>query len=253
MNIQAVTLLRPFWQKVVNSPFQLGGLLILLWGIPRFIVVLLANKTGQYQWVSLIFVSMWLSPWIFFTKAGRIKMGLSKPKSWPWVFAALIGGGLACLLMFLVAVLLFGDSISNWFVYISNSYSSVPAELSASDRMIFFVVFAGIGMLFSPIGEEFLYRGVIHECFAASMGNTKASFIDSAAFALTHLAHFGIVYELGNWRFLPIPSFIWVFMLFFTCLFFFFMRKKSGSILGAIVAHAAFNVMMSYLIFYHIL
>jgi membrane protease YdiL (CAAX protease family) len=34
---------------------------------------------------------------------------------------------------------------------------------------------------------------------------------------------------------------------------FFFANKKSGSILGAIISHAAFNLAMMYFIFYQIL
>ena len=61
-------------------------------------------------------------------------------------------------------------------------------------------------MTFSPIGEEIFYRGIIHECFATKWNNRISSIIDSAAFSITHLAHFGIIYSLGQWKFLLIPS-----------------------------------------------
>jgi hypothetical protein len=41
--------------------------------------------------------------------------------------------------------------------------------------------------------------------------------------------------------------------LFGTCLLFSVARAQSGSILGAMVAHALFNLTMNYFIFYHIL
>lgn len=253
MNHSSPSPLSTFWQRYFSKPATLAGALILLWGIPRFIIVLNANQTGQYHWVSLIFISMWLTPWIFLSGDGRKKAGLKRPSSFLWLIAGLVAGSLACLILFMVAQFLFGDSINNWFVYISSSYSNVPKAIGDTDRLIFFLIYAGIGILFSPVGEEFFYRGVIHECFALSLGDRKASWIDSAAFSITHLAHFGIVYEGEKWHFLPLAAFLWVILLFFTCLLFFYFRKKSGSILGAILAHAGFNVMMSYLIFYYLL
>jgi len=105
-------------------------------------------------------------------------------------------------------------------------------------------------MTFSPIGEELFYRAVIHQAFKGELGDRKAAVIDSAAFALTHLAHFGIVYAAGAWKFMPLPALLWVSAMFFTCLVFNRVRQESGSILGAILTHAGFNFGMGFLIFY---
>ncbi|MGI4736228.1 MAG: CPBP family intramembrane glutamic endopeptidase, partial [Janthinobacterium lividum] len=117
----------------------------------------------------------------------------------------------------------------------------------------YFLVFSATSMVSSPIGEELFYQGVVHECFAPSMGDKKAALVDSAAFALVHLAHFGLVYLPGGWRLLLGPALLWVASLFGTCLLFSVARTQSGSVLGAIVAHAFFNLTMNYFIFYHIL
>jgi len=106
---------------------------------------------------------------------------------------------------------------------------------------------------FIPIGEELFYRGLVHGSFRDNVGDNRASYIDSSAFALTHLAHFGIVYVNGQWNFLFIPSILWVLFIFITSRLFYFCKKRTGSILGAIISHAAFNVTMMYLIFYYIL
>ena len=108
-------------------------------------------------------------------------------------------------------------------------------------------------MLFSPIGEEFLYRGVIHQAFVPKFGEVKASTIDSLAFAFTHLAHFGIVYLATGWEFLFAPAVIWVAMMYFASRLFFWCKRKSGSIWGAVAAHAGFNLGMTYCIIYLIL
>jgi membrane protease YdiL (CAAX protease family) len=108
-------------------------------------------------------------------------------------------------------------------------------------------------MIFSPIGEELFYRGLVHGSFQVDIGDNRASYVDSLAFAVTHLAHFGIVYVNNQWDFLIIPSILWIFFMFITSRVFYFCKNMTGSILGAIISHAAFNLTMIYLIFYHIL
>lgn len=166
---------------------------------------------------------------------------------------ALIAGVACSALLFYIGQGLFGQTDRNWFAYIAQTYPHVPEILDEHSRLFFFLVYAGISMTFSPIGEELFYRGVVHEIFAADLGDRAASFIDSGAFALVHLAHFGIIYSAGEWHFVPLAALLWVGLLFGTCLLFFQARKHSGSILGAISAHAGFNLGMNYFIFYHLL
>lgn len=245
--------LRITWFGTHVPNWQLGVLLILLFGIPRFILVLRANVTDNYGAVSILFVLMWCIPFLLFRKAGRKVLGFVGPKSWTWMFVSLGLGVLACVLMFLFAELTYGDSLSNWFHYIAGSYQVDAALLSDQDRLIYFMIYGIVGMTFSPIGEEFLYRGVIHQCFAADFGSRKASILDSAAFGLTHLAHFGIIYHSGVWKFLPLPAISWVLFIFLTGLLFNYCKIKTGSIWGAVICHAAYNLAMMYAIFYHVL
>lgn len=246
-------MLRPFWQNLFRYDRVFGLLLILLLGIPRFILVLRANVTGNYNLISMIFICMILAPAIFLTKAGRENIGIQKPANFYWLLYSLLAGMGLCLLMFFTAKLFFNETAGNWFVYISRSYN-VPANgLTASDRLVFFLIYAIIGMTFSPIGEELFYRGIVHESFTGRYSEKNASLIDSTAFALTHLAHFGIVYISGSWHFLFIPAVLWVAFMFFASRLFFLCRQKTGSISGAVFCHAGFNLAMMYCIFYHIL
>jgi uncharacterized protein len=151
------------------------------------------------------------------------------------------------------ATALWGHTVSHPFAYIARSYSSVPATPSEDDRLIYFIIFTVIGMLFSPLGEEFLYRGVAHESFAGQLGDRRAALIDAAAFAATHLAHFGVVFVAGEWAFLPLPALFWVTAMFLASLAFYGFRKLTGSLAGAVVAHAGFNLAMNWVIFYAIL
>jgi membrane protease YdiL (CAAX protease family) len=161
-------------------------------------------------------------------------------------------GGLICAVTYVSFTYLFGHTISNAFVYISNSYATTGMQLTTETRMTYFIIFSLTGMTFSPIGEELFYRGVVHGSFVSRFGEQKASLIDSLAFAITHLAHFGIIYFSGKWEFLFLPSLLWIISMFFASRIFFLSKQKTGSIVGAILSHAGYNIAMMYFIFYHI-
>jgi membrane protease YdiL (CAAX protease family) len=128
--------------------------------------------------------------------------------------------------VFGLAVAMYGLGVGNPFVYISNSYANVRQPLSETDRLIFFAVFAVIGVTFSPIGEELFYRGLVHESLAGAWGNRSAAVVEAGAFAAAHLAHFGIVYVAGEWSLLPVPALLWVAAMFASALVFYAFRVQ---------------------------
>src|SRR5690606_22057988 len=127
---------------------------------------------------------------------------------------------------------------------------NIPPEIDPKSNLIMFGMMALTGMIFSPIGEELFFRGIVHSSFASSVGNKRASIIDSSAFALVHISHFGLVFNNQEWQFLTIPTVIWVLSMFSVSLIFYHFKKKSDSIIGAIICHSAFNLGMIYSIFY---
>jgi len=246
------TIRHPF-QQVLPLSVRSGLLLIALFTTARVALVLQANVTGSYQATSIIFIAMAVLPFVILTRPGRRRIGLVRPSRWRWIPVALVAGATCAAAVFALGSALYGDGLENPFVYISQSYAAVPTDLSGQDRLIFFSIFAIIGMTFSPIGEELLYRGVVHESLATGWGNRKAAAAEAGAFAIAHLAHFGIVYVAGSWGFLPVPALLWVAAMFLSSLVFYGFRVLSGSLLGAIIAHAGFNLVMNFVIFYVIL
>ncbi len=179
-------------------------------------------------------------------------MGIKKPENYAWLLYSFLFGMGTCTIVYVLGEWLYQNSVSNWFVYISNAYN-IPAQgLEGPNKIVYFLISALIGITFSPIGEELLYRGLIHQSFVPRFGENYASIIDSLAFGVTHLAHFGIIYMAGTWSFLFIPAFLWMLLMFFTSRTFFFCKLKTNSIYGAIISHAGFNLAMTYFIFYHI-
>ncbi|WP_295940160.1 CPBP family intramembrane glutamic endopeptidase [uncultured Alistipes sp.] len=237
-----------YWNRYFQYNWQAGLFLILLFGVPRFFLVMQSYVQGSYSSVMFVFLFMWAAPFVLLTKSGRKDIGMKRPVAWRRVGVAFLLGGLACFAVFGVFYLLYGSAIENAFAYIGGN--NPGSGVSGDDKLVYFIIAAIPSMLFSPIGEEFLYRGIIHRCFVPRFGELKASFFDSAAFALTHLAHFGIVYVSGAWCFLHVPAILWVLSMFAVCQVFFRCKLYCDSLWGAVVSHAGFNLVMMYCIFY---
>lgn len=243
-------MLRSYIPKSIKYNWKFGLSLIIIFTAVRFYIVLNTNLTNDYGPVSMLFAFMALLPFILLNREGRRYIGITKPKNYWWLILSLLIGIAISSLIYLIFTAFYDHSISNAMVYISNSYQVV--ELNDSNKFTFFIIFAITSMIYSPLGEELFYRGLIHGSFAKDFGENKASIIDSLAFALAHLSHFGVIYYLGGWSFLPIPALIWFIGMFILSRAFLICKQKSGSILGAIIGHSGFNLAMIYWIFYHI-
>ena len=240
--------LKKFWGNHFQFNWKLGVFLILLFGIPRFVIVLQSYVDRSYGTVMFVLLSRWIIPFILLTKYGRKGIGLKRPAHWWRIGVSFLSGGVICLAIFGLFSFLYGQSVENAFVYIGGNNPS--SGITGDDKLLYFTIAVIPSMIFSPIGEEFLYRGIIHGCFVPKFGETKASYFDSLAFALTHVAHFGIVYTQGTWCFLPIPALLWVFSMFIVSQVFFRCKLYCDSLWGAIAAHSGFNFVMMYGIFY---
>jgi membrane protease YdiL (CAAX protease family) len=190
-----------------------------------------------------------LLPFVFLNKCGRNAIGIKTTRKWGSLVIAVFVGLILAYIIYFIGNLLYENSYLNWYKYIGKSYN-IPDNLSFDDKRILFIITAGIGAVFSPVGEEFFFRGIIQGSFANSLGEVKASVIDSLAFALTHLAHFGIVFVDGKWDFYALPAFVWFVAMFITSFLFTKLKKVTNSVFGAVLCHAGFNIGMTYCIFY---
>ncbi len=196
--------LRPFWNRIFGFNWKLGIFLILIICIPRFLLVLHANASGNYSSIGLIMVISAIIPFIFLSKYGRKQIGITKPKKYSWLLIAWVSGLVVSVLLYFLGEWLYGNSYTNWYYYIGKSYN-IPAGINRQDKAILFAVMALTGMTFSPIGEELFFRGIVHASFAKSVGEKKASIIDSSAFSVTHISHFGLIYINNQWNFWQCP------------------------------------------------
>ncbi len=238
-----------FWSKLFNFDWKFGLFLILVFCTSRFILVLHANETSDYKFIGLVMFVYALTPFIFLNKHGRKLMEMRKPQNYYWLINAFIFGLIFSLVLYLLGDFIYHNTFQNWYVYIGKSYN-IPSEIGSEDKLILFAIMAVTGMIFSPVGEELLFRGIIHSSFAKSIGHSKASVVDSSAFAITHVSHFGLVFVNEEWQFFTLPALIWVISMFLVSQLFYLCKKKTKSIIGAIICHSAFNLGMTYCIFY---
>lgn len=241
--------LRPFWNKGFKLDWRFGLFLIALICIPRFILVLRANQTGNYAAIGAVMFVSALIPFIFLTREGRRQIGIKWTKKVGALVLSFAIGLSFSLLLYFIGKELYGNSYQNWYEYIGKSYN-IPDGISGNSKLTMFLIMAGTGMIFSPIGEELYFRGIVHRSFEKSIGEKKASMVDGLAFAITHIAHFGLVYLSGVWSFYPIPTIIWIASMFIVSILFIESKNLTGSLLGPIFCHAGFNLGMIYCIFY---
>ncbi len=177
------TILRKTWSRYFSFDWKLGLFLITVFAVLRFFIALNNAQYGGSSAIFMLFLSMWFIPIILFTSEGRKAIGIKKPDRWIKLLYSFIAGIVFCGVSYLITYLLYGYSINNSFVYMSRVYGLAPEMLEAYRYKLFYISLF-MSMIFSPIGEEFLYRGVIHGCFVDKYGENKASIIDSLVFMI---------------------------------------------------------------------
>lgn len=228
---------------------RLGILLAVAVCIPRFYLVLLANRTGSYFFIGLIMLVSGLLPFAILDRHDRRRIGIRRSRRPGRLVLAFGLGLLLSWVIYAVGYGLYDESLRNWYVYIARSYR-IPSGIAQTDRWLLFLGMAAAGMTFSPLGEELFFRGLIHGCFSRGWGGFRATLIDSGLFALVHLSHFGIVYVPGGWDFYLVPAILWLLAMFVSGIFFYVCRRATRSIWGAVLGHSGFNLGMIYAIFY---
>lgn len=240
--------LRPLWNRLFPSPLALALTIFLLLSLFR-VYGYFGADFFQSQPVLLGFVLMWFVPTLFLTPYGREQIGLGRPLSFKWISIALLAGAALAAACYLLGILLYGKSDQNWFVSVAYAYQS-DERISQLPRHIAFIAFTVPAILASPIGEEFLFRGVIEQANRDRMSRIAAASVAAALFALVHLTHHGIYLGMNGIEYMPVSGLIWFILMFLTSLAFSFLRQKGGSIWTAVAAHAAFNLVMNLTIFY---
>jgi hypothetical protein len=236
---------KPFWR---TAPFGIAGLTL------AFVLASSAGRAaamfGPASWRALFMVvcmAMIALPWLVLGPTGRRQIGLQRARHASWLPVGLLVGALAACACYLLGVSLYGSGPDNWFVSIARNYQLQPTAGWSLLRL--HLTFTIAACLFSPIGEEIFFRGFLQKVLEERHGARRATLMEASLFALVHLCHHGIVLSAAGVRLLPVSGALWVAQMFALSLLFAWLRRRSDSILPAILAHAAFNAAMNGWIF----
>ena len=179
-------------------------------------------------------------------------MGLNKVERpiW-WLWSLLLGIG-ASLITFGIGYGLYGHSADNWYVGIFNSWA-IDSTMLELPRFQLFLIYTAPAILLSPTGEEFFFRGMIHESVREHWGGGAATAINAVAFGGVHILHHGLGWNSAGPHLAVVPGTLWVLLMMGVSWLFTQCRQQSGSIWPAVAAHATFNLVMNASIFWLLL
>lgn len=221
------------------------GLAVLFAGM-RFVGMLGPAAT---RWMlPLGFVLMAAAPWMLLSREGRRQIGLRPAVSFSQYPPAMLGGVAAALACFALGLMLFGVGGDNWFISVASNYRSTMDTSGFSTAQLY-LIFTLPALLFSPIGEEIFFRGMLQRSLEERLSVNASTSIECAAFGVVHLCHHGLAFGAAGVAIRPLSGALWVVLMFLVALMFAVIRRRSGSLFPAMAAHAAFNATMNSVIF----
>lgn len=204
---------------------------------------------AHWRWLlPLSFVCMAAGPWLLLSSQGRQQIGLVRPMRYAWFAPSIALGALAAFACFALGNIAFGSSEDNWFVSIARNYRDTIPHQGFTTLQLFLMATVP-ALLFSPIGEEIFFRGLLQRALEERFSLRASTWIEALFFGLVHLCHHGLLATSAGIRLLPLSGALWVALMFCVALMFAWLRHRSGSLLPAMAAHASFNLAMNVCIF----
>ncbi len=194
------------------------------------------------------FVGMALAPLLLLDRTGWRQIGLAMPSGAAPVLRGVFAGAAAALACFGLAWLLAGAGPDNPFMTIAASYRAT-FDTSGLGPVALYLAFTAPAVLFSPIGEEMFFRGLLQRALEQRCGAAASTAIECGAFGVVHLCHHGLAPGTGGAAPGALSALLWVVAMGAVGWLFAALRRRSGSLLPAVAAHAAFNMTMNGAIF----
>ena len=238
------------WRGPLQGAPWRGLAVVLLLGVGLAVMRALATlgPAVARPLLPLGFVIMALTPWLLLRGPGRRAMGLVLPLGSTRWAAALASGMALALACCVCGTLLYGHGEDHWLVSLAQSFRQA-VDVTDKPLALLFVLFTGPALLFSPIGEELFFRGLLQRALEDVLPARLALAIECSAFACVHLCHHGLFWQAGGWAVRTPSGWLWAGWMLLAAWLFGHWRQASGSVLPAMVAHAGFNAAMSAYLF----
>ena len=241
--------LRPVWSRILGAPWIASLAVLAILAAARFYSVF-----GP-RWASILFplhcLAMWALPFILLTPRGCHRIGL--PGKGNAAFALVLSslaGAVCGIAVFAIGMALYGDSPDNWCISIRDSFQ-IDQLRALVPRGALFSVIALPAIIFTPVGEEILFRGLIQEAFTLRWNAVLAAVVNSLAFGLIHLHVHGLWHDAAGFHLRLVSAALMVVLLAGVGVVFTICRIRTGSLVAAIAAHAACNLAMIAAVFFH--
>jgi membrane protease YdiL (CAAX protease family) len=192
-------------------------------------------------------IVMAITPWLLLTAAGRAQSGIRRPDRQLSLVIAPFAGVTASVLCFLLGYALFERTADNWFVSVGNSFRAQPTPGFSTIQL--HLMFTIPAMIFSPIGEEIYFRGVLQRALETRFSSRISAALESGWFGAAHLVHHGLFLTAAGLSFRPVSGILWFLLTTLLSLVFVTLRKFGNSVFPAVIAHSAFNATMNFFIF----
>ncbi len=241
-----MTLLR--WNGGLGAGAGLAVVVALALGFAALRAAGLLGPSQARALLPLGFVGMALAPLLLLDRTGWRQIGLAMPSGAAPVLRGLAAGAAAALACFGLAWLLAGAGADNPFVTIAASYRAT-FDTSALGPVALYLAFTVPAVMFSPIGEEVFFRGLLQRALEQRYGAAASTAIECGAFGVVHLCHHGLAPGPGGVAPGALSALLWVGAMCAVGWLFAALRRRSGSLLPAVAAHAAFNMTMNGAIF----
>jgi uncharacterized protein len=231
--------LRPFWKQLKIPPWVLSLLVLAILAGVRFYSVFGPPRMRFLFLVQALV--MWLLPAIFLSAAGPQAIGLVRPCRGAGALALCAAiGVVAGLVLFSVSTSLHGSPSDNWI-------ASVRAGMQL-DRMravmgpaAILAMLAVPALIVTPVGEEILFRGLIHQAFTMRWNWIAGIAVNSLAFGLVHLHVHGLTHDAAGFHLRVVSGGMFVLGGALLSAVFTLCRMRTGSLFAAMAAHAGCN------------
>ena len=233
-------LVKPFWTNLFGPPWVVSLIVFAMVACIRFCVFFSPYSLQELFFLQI--VALWTLPFVFLTDKGRRQIGFTAAgtTSGPLLGAA-ITGAVCGLLLFVLGTAIYGNSPNNWDLSI-RSYLRFDEMRGLLSPVQLFALFGMPAVFVNPVGEEILFRGFIQEAFSSRFNRSFAAAVSSVLFGILYLYLHGIWHDASGFHIRLGSAVLAVILMTIIGFTFYLCRAISGSLWGAIAAHAAFSL-----------